>query len=86
MQERQLEFAAFDSLTECFECHARLITDGKSYAASWARYQAAHDLQALIADVAKVYATDPVYAGKLRSILAMAQVQTALALARKGNG
>jgi flagellar protein FlgJ len=86
MQERQLEFAAFDSLADCFECHARLITDGKSYAAAWAHYQAAHDLQALIADVAKVYATDPVYAGKLRSILAMAQVQTALALARKGNG
>jgi flagellar protein FlgJ len=85
MEERQLEFAAFDSLAACFECHARLITEGKSYTKAWANYLGSRDLQGLIADLAPIYATDPAYADKLRSILAMAQVQTALALARKGN-
>ena len=85
MQERQLEFAAFDSLAECFECHARLITEGKPYAKAWASYLGSHDLQALIADLAPIYATDPAYADKLRSILSMTQLRAVLALAR-GNG
>jgi flagellar protein FlgJ len=83
---RVLVFAAFDSIADCFEYHARLITEGKSYTKAWANYLGSRDLQGLIADLAPIYATDPAYADKLRSILAMAQVQTALALARKGNG
>lgn len=82
---RVLVFAAFDSITECFEYHARLITEGKSYAQAWANYLGSRDLQALIADVAPIYATDPAYADKLRSILSMTQLQAILALAR-GNG
>ena len=85
-ERRVLEFAAFDSIADCFEYHARLITEGKSYAKAWASYLGSRDLQALIADLATIYATDPAYADKLRSILAMAQVETALALARMGNG
>jgi flagellum-specific peptidoglycan hydrolase FlgJ len=78
-------FATFRALADCFERHAQLITGGKPYAAAWAQYQASHDLPAFITQMAPVYATDPNYADKLRSILSMAQVQSALALAR-GNG
>ena len=86
-QKQDLEFAAFDSIAECFDYHARLITEGKSYAKAWTNYMGSRDLQALISDLAPIYATDPAYADKLRSILSMPQVQAVLALARgKGNG
>jgi flagellum-specific peptidoglycan hydrolase FlgJ len=77
-----LEFAAFDSLRECFEKHAWLITCGTPYARAWANFAASKDLVSLINEVASVYATDPGYAGKLREIISMHDVQAALKSAR----
>lgn len=77
-----LEFAAFDSLHQCFEKHASLITSGKFYARAWANYTASRDLQALITEMAAIYATDPGYAGKIRSVNSMPAVQAALKSAR----
>jgi len=41
---------------------AWLITNGAPYRAGWERYEQHHDLHALTAAVADVYATDPAYA------------------------
>ena len=71
-------FAAFNDLAECFDVHARLITGGKPYAGAWAQYQRDHDVLALIAGIAPHYATDPSYAAKLRGIISMGAVRTAI--------
>jgi flagellar protein FlgJ len=73
-----LEFAAFDSLQACFEKHARLITCGAPYACAWAHYCASKDLVTLVDEIARVYATDPGYAEKLREIISMREVQSAV--------
>lgn len=77
-----LEFAAFDSLQACFEKHARLIKCGAPYARAWAHYCASKDLVTLVDEIARVYATDPGYAGKLREIISMREVQSALKFVR----
>jgi flagellum-specific peptidoglycan hydrolase FlgJ len=76
------KFATFPTLAACFAKHASLITRGKPYAQAWAHYKISHDLQTLILEVARVYATDPNYANILLRILAMPDVQKAIAQAR----
>ena len=73
------EFAIFPSLAACFEKHASLLTGSSRYANAWARYVQTHDREALIRDIAPIYATDPNYAMTLLKILAMPEVKAALA-------
>lgn len=76
---QRLAFASFRSLADCFEKHGELIANGAPYRPAWDRYEMDHDLDALIAGIAEKYATDPVYTGKLKAILAMPQVAAELA-------
>lgn len=74
----QDEFATFPTLEACFEYHGKLIATGARYRAAWDNYERDLDLDGLIEDISKVYATDPGYAKKLRVILRMPQVVEAL--------
>jgi len=64
-----LEFADYDSLEDSCRDYAWLITNGAPYRAAWEQYQHDHDLLALIATAAHVYATDPAY-GRLVATIA----------------
>ncbi len=77
-------FAIFPSLGACFNQHAALLTSGKPYASAWTQYLKTKDRQALICQVAPVYATDPEYSKTLLQIIAMPEVQAALTEARRG--
>ena len=64
-----LEFADYDSLDDSCRDYAWLITRGAPYRAAWERYEQDHGLNALIAAVARTYATDPNYA-RLAAVIA----------------
>ena len=64
-----LEFADYDSLDDSCRDYAWLITSGAPYRAAWERYEQDHGLNALIAAVARTYATDPNYA-RLAAVIA----------------
>ena len=74
-----LEFAGYDSLADSCADYAWLITKGAPYQAAWKQYQQGRDLGALIASVARVYATDPGYAHWAGAIAVQANVTQALA-------
>ena len=74
-----LEFADYDSLADSCRDYAWLITNGAPYHAAWKQYQHSHDLGALIASVARVYATDPDYAHLAEAIAVQANVTRAIA-------
>ena len=76
-----LEFADYDSLEDSCRDYAWLITCGAPYRAAWDQYRQDHDLRALLARVARVYATDPNYAGLLGTIAGQTNVVRALAQA-----
>lgn len=76
------EFAAYDSLHECFADHGKLIVYGVPYRDAWKRYKADGDVEALAIGIAKRYATDPIYANSLVRIMRMPEVQSAIAAAR----
>ncbi len=71
-------FARFETLGDCFTKHAQLITLAARYSIPWGNFLANGDVNQLIDSIAPIYATDPDYAIKLHSILAMPQVQEAL--------
>ena len=73
-----LEFADYASLGDSCRDYAWLITHGAPYSAAWARYQRDHDLDALIAAVAHVYATDPSYARLAEAISRQSNLLQAL--------
>jgi flagellum-specific peptidoglycan hydrolase FlgJ len=75
---QQLEFADYDSLEESCHDYAWLITHGAPYRAAWQQYRRDRDLHALIAAVARVYATDPNYARLAAAIARQANVAQAL--------
>lgn len=77
LRER-LAFSTFPTLEACFEYHGKLIATGARYRAAWDNYERDLDLDGLIEDISKVYATDPGYSKKLRVILRMPQVVEAL--------
>lgn len=84
-QKRSLpqRFAVFDTLQQCFERHAVLLTDGEPYRLAFEAYvEHDHDLDRFIREIAAHYATDPNYAGELARILKMPDVREALACAR----
>ncbi len=76
------EFAAFATLAECFEDHARLITEKPAYAKPWAEYRKAGDLERLVRGIAPVYATDPAYANQVMRVIRMPELRAAVAEAR----
>ena len=76
-----LQFADYDSLEDSCRDYAWLITNGAPYHVAWERYQNDHDLHALIASVAWVYATDPGYAHLAAAIATQLNVSQAIALA-----
>lgn len=78
----QREFATFPELAACFEKHATLLTAGRPYASAWGHYLQTHDVEALVRQIAPIYATDPNYADMLLKIIGMPQVKAALAAAR----
>jgi len=73
------EFADYDSLADSCADYAWLITNGAPYRAAWAQYQQCRDLGALIASVARVYASDPGYAHLAEAIAVQANVTQVLA-------
>ena len=81
-----LEFADYDSLADSCRDYAWLITNGAPYRAAWVQYQNGHDLGALIASVARVYATDPGYAHLAAAISVQANVTEAIAAASQEHG
>jgi flagellum-specific peptidoglycan hydrolase FlgJ len=76
-----LEFADYDSLEDSCRDYAWLITHGAPYHAGWEQYQQSRDLNALVAAVAHVYATDPVYAQLIDTVANQANVGEAVATA-----
>lgn len=74
-----LEFADYDSLEDSCRDYASLITNGTLYHSAWEQYQKARDLPALIAGVARVYATDPGYAHLATLIAGQTNVEQAIA-------
>jgi flagellum-specific peptidoglycan hydrolase FlgJ len=77
-----LAFEKYATLADCFKAHARLIQGGR-YAPAWKAYQQTHNLGALIAGIAPIYATAPDYAGLVSSIARSLSVTQEIADARK---
>ena len=77
-----LEFADYDSLEDSCRDYAWLITNGAPYHAAWERYRKDRDLPALIAAVARVYATDPGYAHLAAAVADQSNVAQAIAVAQ----
>jgi len=82
----RLDFQAYDSLSDCFIAHARLLTDGKPYVEAWQAYREdpAHCLDTLISSVCRRYATDPTYTEKILMLSRGPHVVAAIASARLG--
>lgn len=81
-----LEFADYDSLADSCRDYAWLITNGAPYQAAWEQYQQGRDLGALIASVARIYATDPGYAHLAEAIAIQTNVTQAIAEASREQG
>jgi flagellar protein FlgJ len=77
----RLEFADYESLADSCRDYAWLIANGAPYRAAWEQYRQDHDLGALIASVARVYATDPGYAHLAEAIAIQTNVTQAIAQA-----
>lgn len=75
---KSLKFATFLNAKACFIKHAELITDGRPYKDVWHEFLLSGDPNELINGVAKIYATDPEYASKLKAVLALPEVDKAL--------
>lgn len=73
----QQEFETYASLEDCFADHARLLQHGV-YAAAWLRYQKDDNLDAYIAGVSALYATDPEYRKRISAMAHSSTVQTAV--------
>ena len=80
---QNLQFADYDSLEDSCRDYAWLITNGAPYHAAWQQYLNDRDLHALIAAVARVYATDPNYARVAAAIASQDDVAQAIADARQ---
>lgn len=75
-------FAVFDTLQQCFERHAVLLTDGEPYRDAFEQFERDRDVAAFVAHVAARYATAPNYAEAIDAVLAMPEVRAALLAAR----
>jgi len=75
-------FADYATLADACVDYTWLITHGAPYQAAWRAYQQTRDADALMAAVAKVYATAPSYALLLGEIAGQANVTLALSRAQ----
>ncbi len=82
-QAVQLQFADYDSLAESCQDYAWLISNAPAYQAAWRRYRQDGDLAALVASVARTYATDPNYARLALTIAQQRNVARAIAAAKQ---
>jgi flagellum-specific peptidoglycan hydrolase FlgJ len=80
---QKLEFADYDSLEASCRDYAWLITHGAPYRAAWKQYLVDRDVPALIAAVARVYATDPNYAALARTIAGQSNLAKAIETAKE---
>jgi flagellum-specific peptidoglycan hydrolase FlgJ len=71
-------FADYASPLEACRAYAHLISTGWKYAAAWAVYLRTQDVDALISQVASVYASDPNYANLVKTIAHQANVSEAI--------
>ena len=72
------EFADYDSLQASCEDYAWLITHGEPYQQAWRQYLQDKNLDALIGEVAKTYATAPQYAEMAEAIARQNNVANAV--------
>jgi flagellar protein FlgJ len=78
-----LEFADYNSLEDSCRDYAWLITNGAPYHVAWEQYQKDRDLPALVAAVARVYATDPGYTRLVATITGQTNVLQAIVEAHR---
>lgn len=81
-------FAVFLTLEDAFRAYGRMLTAGRHFAPRLARFRQHRDLPRLLADLRGAdgqppYATDPDYDRKLMQLIRQANVQAALAAARR---
>lgn len=74
-------FATFPSLAACFAKYAEKFTEPR-YSPVLAAYRSGRNLGALVTGIAGIYATSPIYAQSLLSIIRMPEVTAALVKAR----
>ena len=77
-------FADYESLAESAADYAWLITKGSPYAKAWSRFLIDHDVDALIAGVARVYATSPAYSRLVSEIASQSNVLGAIEMVKNG--
>lgn len=77
------EFAAYDSLEDCFRDHGKLLTTRPIYAIAWEQYKKDGDIERLVYGIASRYATDPAYASKVLRIMRDPDVSAAIQAARE---
>lgn len=77
-----LQFADYSSLEDSCRDYAWLISHGDPYRSAWARYVEGRDAVALIAGVARIYATDPNYTALATGIAQQGNVRQAISAAR----
>lgn len=75
-------FEKYDTLADCFNDHARLITQGAPYQEAWERFLQDGDVDGVAARVSKVYGTDPQYAEHMLNMMHSQAVSQAVAAAR----
>lgn len=75
-------FAKYSDLTECFKLHAKLLT-GRVYQNHIAVWKQDGDIEKLVRGIAPLYATDPAYADRLLTVLAMPLVKSTITKQRQ---
>jgi flagellum-specific peptidoglycan hydrolase FlgJ len=78
------EFADYDDLAESAADYAWLITHGAPYDKAWTRFLADDDVDALVAGVARVYATSPDYMRLVGEIASQSNVERAIEMVKNG--
>lgn len=70
-------FAVFDTLGDCFNVHAILITCGKRYSGPWDDYEENGDIEMLVKAISPIYSTSPTYATQILNLMQSAEIQSA---------
>ena len=84
-------FEVYDSLEDCFEDHAKLITGGfgekpNAYAPAFRQYQLTKNLEDFITEIAPIYAEDSEYESKIMELIRHPTVIDAIKQAREQHG
>jgi flagellum-specific peptidoglycan hydrolase FlgJ len=76
-----LGFATFETIQDCFEKHAELLSIGKPYHQAWLNFLDSGDEDQLAREIAPIYATGPAYAKTILTLMHSDEVIDALAAA-----